>query len=337
MKTLKELETGKNLNIQLTRFIASWLVIFSHSYTLTVEEDGIEPLKMLTGGRIYASSLAVIIFFLIGGYYISKSAERIGDAKRFFAARLKKLWLPLAAVTVVTALLGVFISSHTPGQYFGNMQTYKYLLNGLFVPVHQLPGVFEHNIYANVVNGALWTMPVELACYVVCYVMYKLKFLTKKYYKFTIPVAVMVALAMIIFEKQCASFHVIIRACLAFYIGMGIYVYRDKIRISKPAGLICLLLFVVTLLLKQPDVGIYLFLPYVMLVLWFGFGSVNERISSLGNLSFGMYLVAFPVSQTIMHFFDNDISIWLNCLLTTVIAMILGALIYHFLEKPRSR
>ena len=46
------------------------------------------------------------------------------------------------------------------------------MLNAVLVLVHPLPGVFASNPYPDVVNGALWTLPVEYACYVLCFVVF---------------------------------------------------------------------------------------------------------------------------------------------------------------------
>src|SRR5262249_47788584 len=39
------------------------------------------------------------------------------------------------------------------------------LLNAVLHPVRKLPGVFEHNPYPYEVNGSLWTLAYEAACY----------------------------------------------------------------------------------------------------------------------------------------------------------------------------
>ena len=331
--TIRELDNGKNLNIQFTRFIAAWLVIFSHAYSLSIADDSVEPGKMFSGGQIYVGSISVIIFFLIGGYYISKSAERLKEAKSFFIARFKKLWPPLFAVTLVSIFVCGFISTYSLSEYYTNVQTYKYLLNACFVPVHNLPGVFENNIYESAVNGALWTMLVEAVCYIVCFIFYKLGLLSKKWFKITIIPAVLLAGAMIIFEERFAPYHVALRACLSFYIGMGIYIYRDKIKINKLAGFICLGLFILMVGIHQSDIGIYLFLPYGLLVLWYGMKQVGKTLGYLGNLSYGMYLVAFPVQQTITYFFGGSMNPYINLGLASLISIILGYIIYNLIEK----
>ena len=52
------------------------------------------------------------------------------------------------------------------GEYFRNPATWQYLGAIGFYISYGLPGVFADVPYAGVVNGSLWTMPLEVALYV---------------------------------------------------------------------------------------------------------------------------------------------------------------------------
>ena len=164
--------------MNLIRFIAAILVIYSHSYPIGTGTDAGEPLMRVSGGQIGFGSLAVCVFFVFGGFLICKSMLRVRDGKTYFKARCIRIFPPLIFVAVCSAfLLGPFYTNLPLGEYFTSAGTYRYLLNGCMVLQHNLPGVFENNIYAGVVNGALWTLPVEFLCYIMCYVMYRLRLL----------------------------------------------------------------------------------------------------------------------------------------------------------------
>ena len=47
------------------------------------------------------------------------------------------------------------------------------------IPRYTLPGVFENNLFPSIVNGSLWTLILEVICYVLLYITYKLKILEK--------------------------------------------------------------------------------------------------------------------------------------------------------------
>jgi peptidoglycan/LPS O-acetylase OafA/YrhL len=50
--------------------------------------------------------------------------------------------------------------------YFTAPQFYSYMLNIIGWPHYLLPGVFENNLSPKV-NGALWTIPWEIFCYII--------------------------------------------------------------------------------------------------------------------------------------------------------------------------
>ena len=160
----------KSNNLDFMKFLAAWLVIVHHSFDLNVSKG--EWIKVITGQQLDFGTMAVSLFFLASGIFIAKSIERNQSAGKFFRARFRRVWPPLAAVVVLSVIMGAFVTTLPLGQYFTNSMTWRYLLNAVFVLQHNLPGVFENNVFGSAVNGALWTLPVEVLCYVGCYVIY---------------------------------------------------------------------------------------------------------------------------------------------------------------------
>lgn len=173
---LEDQMSHKSNNLDLMKFLAAWLVIVHHSFDLNVSNG--EWIKVITGGQLDFGTMAVSLF--PGKWsFIAKSVERVQTAGKFFKARFRRVWPPLAAVVVLSVIMGAFITTLSPGAYVSNSITWRYLLNAVFVLQHGLPGVFEHNVYGSAVNGALWTLPVEVACYVACFIVYKLGLLKR--------------------------------------------------------------------------------------------------------------------------------------------------------------
>lgn len=100
-----------------------------------------------------------------------------------------------------------------------------YLLNGVLILVHELLGVFTHNPMGDaVVNAALWTLPVEFSCYVLCFVGYKItKFDKKRFLLISVPILLVVFLYFAKFFPQQLS---VVRAVVLFYIGVAFWVLR---------------------------------------------------------------------------------------------------------------
>lgn len=162
----------------MTRFIAAMLVIMSHSFPLTQGNIQKEWLYVLANGQLTLGALSVATFFLCGGYLSARDVSKYTSVMQYVSARLKRLLPSLWFVIIACILLGGFIKTLTPAEYFTNAATYRYLLDGVMILQHDLLGVFENAVYLSTVNGSLWTLPVELACNIICYCGWKSRLIT---------------------------------------------------------------------------------------------------------------------------------------------------------------
>ena len=153
---LSDVATSRVNNLNFMRFIAALMVIVSHCYSVVLGGDAGSYLLKLTGDRLSPGGVSVGVFFLFGGFLIAHSCEHHPEAKKFFSARILRLFPELLFVVIMTAFVfGPLFSTLSPAEYFTNPQTYKYLLNGALIMVHQLPGVFTNNPSGDVVNSVL--------------------------------------------------------------------------------------------------------------------------------------------------------------------------------------
>ncbi|MFI5206215.1 MAG: acyltransferase family protein, partial [Candidatus Paceibacterales bacterium] len=72
MKTLNFYCQTRENNFDLLRLIAATLVIFSHAYPLTGNNNA-EPLARFCHGFVSFGGLAIACFFIISGYLITAS------------------------------------------------------------------------------------------------------------------------------------------------------------------------------------------------------------------------------------------------------------------------
>ncbi len=322
----------KSNNLQLMRFVAAVMVIFAHSYAISGSALGSDFVDRHTDGLISIGGISVTLFFLCSGYLISKSIFRTDRFFVYLKARLIRLLPPLVFVVVLSVLLGALITTLSVLEYFANLGTYKYFLNAIMLPVHNLPGVFESNKYGATVNGALWTLPVEFACYIACYIFYKLKLLDKKRFFYTIPIVVLV----LIFEKQLPEIlFFMVRPCVFFYIGMFYYVYREYIELNIKIVPIFVALLVgsyfIPALIK---VAMILLWPYILFTIWFAIPQCSDKLGKTGDISYGLYLWGFVVQQLLSHIFGGRMPQLLNFALATIISIVLAILTFLLTEKP---
>ena len=266
-------------------------------------------------------------FFLFGGFLIARSCEHHPEAKKFFSARILRLFPELLFVVILTAFVfGPLFSTLSPVEYFTNPQTYKYLLNGVLIMVHQLPGVFTNNPSGDVVNAALWTLPVEFICYILCFISYKLtKFDKKKFLLLSVPVFVLAAVYYVKFSPLQLS---VVRAVLLFYLGVLIWVLRDHITISPVLGLATIVLWFVMVFRGIDNLAMLTVFPIVCFCLAYGMGNHFSKFGTKFELSYGIYLWAFPIQQVLVQFFPA----WhpyINALVAALLATC-GAFVNHF-------
>lgn len=154
-------------NFNVIRLVAAWLVLFSHGYHLT-GFGAAEPLLLLTNGKMTLGTLAVGVFFSISGYLITASAFARPSFLSFLNARARRIFPALSLVVILCALLlGPMMSTLDMAQYFSSPSPLTYVLRNLSLFHLQwgLPGVFAATPYGAVVNGSLWTLPIEFALY----------------------------------------------------------------------------------------------------------------------------------------------------------------------------
>lgn len=149
-------------NFDFVRIVAATLVLYSHQYALSGQ---MEPSFF---GLHSFGGFAVLIFFAISGYLVTQSWYSDPNILRFALRRLLRIWPALAVVVTLTALvLGPVVSSLPAADYYAHGGTWQYFLNLRFIAVYILPGVFEKNPYPLGVNGSIWTIPIEVLCYLV--------------------------------------------------------------------------------------------------------------------------------------------------------------------------
>lgn len=268
---ISNITKGRDNNLDLIRFLAAIMVIFSHAFPLSLGSENRDCLLVITDGQIDFWGIAVSIFFFYGGFLICKSAHRLQSARRYFKARVVGIFPPIIVVTVLLAfIVGPIISRLSVKEYFMNTQTYKYLLNSVVVLVHDLPGVFEENIYGTTVNGPLWTMPVEFMGYILCFLMMKLGMLQLKYIKWILPFFTLVHIAVIYLFSPRSMMLLTWRPTALFFVGMLYYVYQDKIKISWNIALVSLILWMLSFWIGVANGTIILFLPYILMYLGYG-------------------------------------------------------------------
>lgn len=329
--------SGKSNNLQLLRFLAAVMVIMSHAFVISTGTSEKEWLISLTQGNLSMGGFSVSVFFCAGGYLIAKSVCRAKTARKYFAARALRIF-PLLIVVVLLSMfvLGPMMTSLSLKEYFSSSELYEYILNGVLILRHNLPGVFLESPYSRTVNGPLWTLPIEFLCYVGCFIMYKFKMLEKKQFVISIPLVV-IGCGGIWYLAKVTGIEVLlaaIRPGLLFYIGILLYVYRDKIVLNGKIALLGAAFIVVTAVFSNINIAMILAFPYVLMYVCFGMKQVSEKLGRLGDLSYGMYLCGYPIQQVNVIVMGGKMNPYVNMIISIPITILIAAILYRLIEKP---
>lgn len=342
---LSKFTQGRDNNFNLIRIIAAYAVLITHSFALAIGTADAEPFRYTLGMTM--GNIAVDIFFLTSGFLVTASLLSKQSVIDFIWARFLRIFPALLTMLVLVVFgMGIFFTTDSLSSYLANSQTHKYFLKclTLFTGVEYiLPHVFENNPYKNAVNGSLWTMTQEVRMYgtlVIAWVfsgiMPKYRLLTFKYTIFVLGFsAVFIYLNIIDNSRFLKTISMVfnLKLFFMFFTGAIFFIFKDKIIVSHYAFLFFVVILVLSFFNKQAFPVVYLFvISYILFyVAYVPYGFIR-KYNKLGDYSYGIYIYAFPIQQSIAALFPG-ISVFSMIITSTIITLILAFLSWHLLEK----
>lgn len=330
--TFAERDHGRDNNFNLLRMAAASAVLVSHSWALTLGRRVPEPLIEQTGYSLGVA--AVVVFFAISGYFITKSFDRRTLLADFLLARVSRIFPGLVVALCLTAFaIGPALTTLPLGEYLRTPQTWIYTPQNALL-VHQqfgLPGLFEGNPFRGVANGSLWTLKYEVGCYAGVVAAGYCGLLRAR----TMPVVLLAAAAAAIVvpgANMAMSARVAI-LCAAFALGSGVYVYRAHVPISGLAVAILVALAFATHGTRLFPLTYALALGYTALAAGFADWPALRRYNRLGDYSYGVYIYAFPVQQAAVALAPG-LSPWSLVAISFPPTLLLAILSWRFIESP---
>jgi len=323
-------------NVNMLRFLAAILVIFSHSFYVANMQD--DPLAKFCGMQTNLGGVAVAVFFFLSGFYVTKSLYKRNNVKEYLYKRCLRIF-PQLWITIFLSVfvLGPILTTYSLNRYFMNGGTYLYLLNAILFPIHNLPGVFEGNIYDASVNGALWTLPVEFIAYcVLAVIMVISKKVLKKEnsQKVFHIISIVVLLIVFVFVDVVLKNDFLItamRPLIIFFVGVLYYDYAEKIKLCIPVACGMVLFMVFCCIIPLLNYALIFCLPYVIIT--FSLGMKQIRVKEIVKISYEMYLLGWPIQQSVVCWFGGTMNPYLNFLIVLPIDIILGYILFACVEK----
>lgn len=317
------------------RYILAIVIVISHYSALSGNEVWF---------GVNVISERVSIFFVISGYFSVMMYLKNPKPKEFAIRRFKRLLPAYWLTIIVSAVTFSLFSELDIKDYFCSSQLYSYVCyNMLFANFVEpsLPGVFTHN-ELTAVNGALWTMKVEIMLLFTVPLFYLAQ---KRFgiYKSLVVILLFSTVYRIAFEYLYDSTHNNIYSILErqvggqlvyFYSGAAVYFFQKTI-FSKLPILLCISLLVYIFQSKLTVLEYFAPLAIAICTIsvayHFKFLNIANRFP---NISYSMYLVHFPVIQLFVSL-DKPRE-WGNVTLFVCmsVTICLGYALWYIAERP---
>lgn len=339
MTHLEKYSESRDNNFNLIRFLAAFAVVVSHSTSIINGEDVVELLQLETGYSL--GNLAVNVFFVVSGFLIAQSFVRSRDIFEYMTARVLRLLPGLIVAAFLTAfIIGPLVTSASMAEYYGDIATWTYVpfIGSLMMETSiELKGVFDTLPFAHELNTPLWTLRWEFLAYIGIGFLGVLGILSSKI-RFGIVFLLFVSL--FIGVTQFSDLRISISAIdhafrlgFCFLLGAAFYMYRSSI----PIGIIpAIALWGLTYLVKDTvlyQLNLILAMGYSTFWLAYIPSGIIRQYNKLGDVSYGVYIYGFLLSQVIILVMPGLGTV---TLVLVSIPFIIGAaaLSYYLVEAP---
>lgn len=275
----------------IIRLLCCLIIIYEHC----VRVGCLEYIDM------HFSELCVDIFFVLSGFWVSRSYILAKDNKKYIKKRVIKILPPYYVVLILTVIVFSFLCENGMQWYWINNAggVLKYLIfNAIFLNFlcPTLPGILVDSSIPEI-NGSLWTLKIEVGFYIALpVIMYIIKSVRRKniilgiiYILSVVWAITMPKIGMPVFLTEQLPYYM-----RHFTIGMF---FALNMKIAKNINIlhaVAALAFIIAgLKIKMIEL---MTLPIAIGILLFFIG-FRFKVRNITDLSYVMYLIHFPIIQ----------------------------------------
>ncbi|MEZ6028743.1 MAG: acyltransferase [Hyphomonadaceae bacterium] len=320
-------------NFNLLRLAFALFVVVYHLVALSAVLEW----RPFEGPLSVLAEIGVQGFFVLSGYLVYSSLDRSDSVRLYAEKRFRRLYPAYATVVIVCAAAGYAFSAEARanpvavGQYLG----WNLVFANFMAP--ELPGVFANNPMHEV-NGALWTLKIEVMFYIV---LPMLAWLLKIAGKGRWLLIVLIYAGAEVWRQVLADMGQLelsrqLPGQMSFFV-TGLALYRLSLTGAwrHAAGVVGagLLAASMTVDVLEPAQALGLGLATI----WIAAGWPRlPDAARFGDLSYGVYIVHFPIIQTVIAL-GLFASPWIGAGLSLGGAAIAAFLLWHLVERPSLR
>jgi peptidoglycan/LPS O-acetylase OafA/YrhL len=320
-------------NFDGVRMGLALIIVFAHLAALTEVSD----FKYFE--VIFDSNFAVKGFFAISGFLVTKSYLSSHSSLEYFEKRLRRIFPAYTMAIILCLCIGFFLTTLNATDFLKSPQTIKYILANLtFLNFVQptLPSVFETNP-TQVLNGALWTIKVEVMLYFLIPVLiYFFNHFGST--KITFAVISLSIFWVYFFTYTYSGVYgsEIARQFpgqMSYFVLGAFFAVNERmifyIRVIAVVGLFAL--FITNNPLAKLVIDPIAYSSIIIFLSTSAYRSLN--FGKYGDISYGIYLYHFPIIQTLIFVGAFKSNIWIGFLAALAITLITAFISWHFVEK----
>lgn len=324
----------KRNNFDLLRLLFAGTVCLFHAKELS----GFQQINWISNAL--AADIAVKAFFIVSGFLIFMSYERSSSLKSYLTKRIRRIYPAYFVVVILCAIFLFAVSTKDLAGYF-SVEWVKYVLSNLVFLnfLHpSLPGVFESS-QLSVVNGALWTIKIEVMFYMMVpvFVVIFRKFspfwmLLLFYCLSVIYSEIMLIMAERTGSGLYAKLAIQLPGQLVFFLAGAFLYYYFPLFERKIILFIAAAVFIIALNLIAPLSALIPF-ALAVCVIFFGLFLYAGNVGRFGDFSYGVYILHFPIIQLLLYTNWFHESPWLYLVTVVLLTLICSIVMWHFVEK----
>lgn len=337
-------------SISFLRVVLAAMVIYTHAYYLG--GFGEEPLMRWTSGALNIGTVAVQCFFVLSGWLVASSWLRLNSLPVFLWHRLLRIAPGFIVCLVVTAaVFGPVIHFTTSGDRENYLAlhpgAWDYVWKNLLRPRGQIGigDLLAHSPHPVDLNGSLWTLFYEAACYVavaLCGLAAVLR------HRGRIGLSFLLLGAILVVQPLARS---------GIFPGIYLRLFDTPGKLMCwhfATGIICALFPTIVGWLGRKHWPALLGLSVLIAGWWLGFGAIVSPIALPsvlfwlahqlplrnweqqvgGDYSYGLYVYGYPAQQLLAHWGVHHLGLVLFTLLSLVTAGGFAWLSWNLIEHP---
>ena len=303
------------------RLALALLVVYSHSWV--TGGFGFDQFFTLNSGQLQLGAVAVIGFFGLSGFLLTGSrqtTDRAPFARNRFLRIVPGYWTCLILMVLVVQPVAVALGGQAPTSA---VASWAVQMGAFTLTPPDVIGMYHGIATPDWPNGPLWTLPVEVCCYIVIFLS------PQRYLR---PVALYLWLG---FLAWCGSVHgtsLLLHLPVAFFTGMLLYLWRDRV----PAGPGWAALLVVATVISIPTGWLGTVGPVTIaaLAVWL---TTRRSLMWRRDISYGVYIYAWPVQSLVAMAGLASLGFLPYLAVVVVLVLIVATLSAVLIEQPALR